>query len=105
MFYLMIRRSTPQKQMDELAFPVRVKLAIPPNGLGTVMRDIQIWLMVEAGPGQYAQHSISGLGTHATAIYFRDTAIAERFVRAFPNVELADGTLSPVYTSPINRNG
>jgi hypothetical protein len=99
-------RSTPQAKTDDLAFPIRVKFAVPGSGiraisdtLGERMRE---WLQRELAPGHYAWHAAVSLGTHATALYFRSIADAHRFVDALPEFKLADRTVIAGYTRPGN---
>ena len=99
----MARRSTPQSVTDDLAFPVRVKIAVPGSGLGGPGREMHDWLTAQLGPGEYAVHAAQSIGSHAMAVYFRSAEAAQRFVAAFPSLALADGTLSPAYTSPAIR--
>ena len=95
----MARRSTPRHQTDELAFPVRVKFAVPGSGIraihDTLGDRMRAWLASELprapdGAPRHAWHAARSLGTHATAIYFRSVADAQRFVEAFPEFALAD---------------
>jgi hypothetical protein len=101
----MARRSTPQHKTDDLAFPVRLKFAVPPDGLWRIDRRLRDWLARELPPGEdrrprWAWHAALSIGTQATALYFRSVADAHRFVEAFPEFELADGTKAPGYTRP-----
>lgn len=97
----MPRRTLPQSKTDDLAFPVRVKIAVPEGGLGKISEGMREWLKRELGPGNYAWHSAGmAAGRQASAVYFRSTADAERCIAAFPELELADGTASPAYRSP-----
>jgi hypothetical protein len=97
----MSRRRTPQRTTDDLAFPIRVKLRMPSTDLGHVLTDILLWLSAEAGPGEYAHHHSQTLGGDAMALYFRRSEDLVRFLEAFPLLELADGTTSRAYTSPL----
>lgn len=97
----MSRRSTPQTQIDDRAFPVRVKLVVPPGGLGNRLSDVHAWLGTEIGSGDYAVHAGTGIAMEAVAVYFRDVAGASHFAAAFPDLELADGTTGAAYSSPV----
>lgn len=99
----MPRRSTPQKTLDDTAFPVRVKIRVPPNGLGMLLDDCFRWLNVNVGHQRYSHASTTALGGNATAFYFVEVNDAMRFVDAFPMLKLADGTQAPSYGSPVNR--
>ncbi|MDO5704079.1 MAG: hypothetical protein Q4G49_03280 [Paracoccus sp. (in: a-proteobacteria)] len=66
------------------------------------------WLDTRLGRGHYAQHAAAscpaaGRVLHRIAIYFRHPADTAAFVAAFPDVDLADGTILPTYTSPYRR--
>lgn len=104
MFHLMSRRTTAQSKTDDLAFPVRLKIAVPAYGLGGDLDRINIWLRENLGAGNYAEGSTATIGGSAQAIYFIDPAHAVRFCEAFPHLPLADGTTSPAYTSPTRRS-
>lgn len=69
----MTRRSTPQRRIDDEAFPVRVKLLVPEGGFERQFDDLYRWLDQEVGRGEYAFHAASALGISrdAVAIYFR----------------------------------
>ncbi len=98
----MVRRSTPQKNIDELAFPVRVKFAVPERGFGMRLDAIHTWLKKEVGWGFYAVYTSRGLAADALGVYFRDIEGARALISAFPDLILADGTESPAYTSPVH---
>lgn len=87
----MNRRSTPQKKLDEAAFPVRIRIVVPPRGLGRALDLMHLWLRENVGSGNYGAHSAPGLGCDALAIYLRSIGEAQRFLEAFPQLELADG--------------
>ena len=99
----MVKRTRPQAKTDDLAFPIRVKLAIPHHdrtlwwGLDT---RLQIWLR-EIGPLRCVRHSggwcVKG---QAMALYFRTLDDAHACLAAFPEFELADGVDSVTYYSP-----
>lgn len=96
----MNRRTSPQKKKDEVAFPVRVRIVVPPRGLGQMLDLMQIWLRAEIGTGNFATHSSAALGSDAMAIYFRSLADARRFLERFPDLRLADGLGASSYQSP-----
>ena len=96
----MVRRSTPQKKKDDDAFPIRVKIVIPPFGFGQTYDEIEFWLRSEIGRGNYARHAARSYPKDASAFYFRSIEDARRFLAAFPALELRDGTIMTGYTSP-----
>ena len=102
MFLFMIQRTPPQKKRDDNAFPVRVKVAIPERGMGMLSDQYLGWLNNNLGAGDYADHSSTTTGGSATAFYFRDLDNARAFLAAFPMLELADGTTSVSYSSPVH---
>ncbi|PJN93668.1 hypothetical protein CNY89_19210, partial [Amaricoccus sp. HAR-UPW-R2A-40] len=81
---------------------MRVKLLVPEGGFERQFDDLYCWLDQEVGRGEYALHAASALGISrdAVAVYFRAPETAHRFVARFPDLLLADGTDSVVYTSP-----
>ena len=99
----MPRRSAPQKTIDERAFPVRVRFEVPGRGLGNELVGLQNWLAREIGQGDYAIHGSNGLGVDAMAVHLRDVDGAKAMVSAFPDLFLADGTLSTAYSSPAQE--
>lgn len=99
----MARHAIRQQQRDDLAFPVRVKVHVPPFGMGKVLDAMHGWLQAELGPGQFACHNAPGIACDTVAFYFRNLRAARAFVGAFPDATLADGTLSPAYGSAVKR--
>lgn len=99
----MSRRTTPRKKIDELAFPVRLLISQISNT--HVFDDLHTWLNVEVGQGDYAVHSATGIGAHPMGIYLRDLQSADALFRAFPSVELEDGTQSIAYSTPAHWSG
>ncbi|MEL6523707.1 MAG: hypothetical protein AAFQ66_22215 [Pseudomonadota bacterium] len=89
----MPRRSIPPKARDESAFPVRIRFRVPGTGLGTRLTDLNAWLVREIGPTRYAVHSSPGRGMNGLGVYLVTVEDAERVVRAFPDLLLADGTV------------
>lgn len=102
----MTRRTTAQSKADESAFPVRVFIKVPALGFGTMMSPMHAWLERRVGRASYAIH---GGGRNVIgdviAFYFRDPKDACGFMVAFPDLELADGTVSPTYSSPSAPSG
>lgn len=85
----MNRRSTPSAKRDDDAFPIRIKFAVPPEGLGKQLDVINAWLRANLQPATFAVHSARTIGGSAMAIYFTGLADAAAFVEAFPDVPLA----------------
>jgi len=87
------------KLADDTAFPVRVKIAVPREGFGQAINEPLIWLKTNLGAGNFAHHTATTLGGSAVGFYFRDVEGAQAFVRAFPQLILADATESIAYSS------
>lgn len=85
----MTRRTTPAAKRDDDAFPVRIKLAVPPDGLGTTLDAIATWLRGNLPRDAFALHSARTIGGDAMAVYFLGIEDAGRFLAAFPEVPLA----------------
>ena len=93
----MPHRSISTRALDEAAFPVRLKLHVPPHGFGHALIDILQWLRREVGDGNFARHEAETLEEEALAIHFRRLEDAATFMSAFPELQLADGTTSRLY--------
>ena len=66
----------------ERRFPVRIRIGVPPAGLGPRLDQITAWLDGNAGANGWA---MTPSGTHgvlndAASIYFADVAVAGAFV-------------------------
>lgn len=101
---LMTRRSTPQAKIDEAAWPVRIRIVVPPMGLGSQLNKIYAWLDQHLGRSEYALHADGGIVMDGerldrVAIYVRHPADADALLEAIP-LTLADGTMSGTYSSP-----
>lgn len=100
----MSRRSTPQRLLDERAFPVRLRFIVPELGLGRTADAMYAWLAENVGRGNYAVHSagrdLPG-AWDGMAVHLRRAADAAALVEAFPELTLADGTALSSYTSPM----
>ncbi|NQX95911.1 MAG: hypothetical protein HRT64_13525 [Erythrobacter sp.] len=85
----MARRTKPAAQRDDDAFPIRIKLKVPPEGLGRLANDIPAWLHANLEPGSFATHSARTIGGNAMAVYFVRIEDAVAFLIAHPEAELA----------------
>lgn len=100
-FSVVTRRSTPQAQADERAFPVRLRIALPDCGLGKFGDTVRAWLESRIGSSDYAWHGGGFVaGKQCNTLYFRDADAACACLHAFPDLELADGTMARGYASP-----
>ena len=91
----MSRRSQTSATIADRTFPVRVKIAIPPTGLGQTIEEADRWLQRELGAENYGQGPASAIGFDASAWHFRTLADAQRFLDAFPQLELATAKRPP----------
>ena len=74
---------------------------VPNGGLGGISDRMHSWLNEQLGPLRYAWGPAHSMACRqATAYYFRTLDDAQRFVAAFPELEIADGVASSVYTAP-----
>lgn len=104
-----MRRSSPQSKVDERAYPVRVLLRAPPGGwlvaLGPTREPFD-WIRQHLGLGNATIHTWRSPHTgEGHALYCRSVDDAARFLAAFPEFELADGTVAQTYTSPHVSQG
>jgi hypothetical protein len=93
----MPRRSIAPRTLDDAAFPVRLKLRVPPAGFGQNLIEILRWLRREVGNGNFAHHEAETLEEEALGVHFRCLEDAAAFMTAFPDLQLADGTVSRSY--------
>lgn len=94
---------TPQRKTDDQAFPVRVILQGLPGGFAKQLgpgRDPHRWLDMELGAGNAAFYGWrTPFVADGHALYTRSLADAIRFLEAFPEFKIADGTTSEAYSS------
>ena len=66
----------------ERRFPVRVRIAVPPVGLGIRLDEIKAWLDDNCGADGWAitPSGLRGVVNDAVAVYFCDAAMAAAFV-------------------------
>ena len=98
----MSRRSTPQWKRDKTAWPVTLRVLLPEEGylaFGAGI-DPREWLRLTLGLTEFAttpHRSIMGEGVE---FHFRCLDDAAAFREQFPQLVLADCTMSPTYYSP-----
>jgi hypothetical protein len=75
----------PLQRDTERRFPVRVRLAVPPDGFGRQLATMHAWLDDTCGPHGWASApaGIAGIVNDAVAFYFEDAAFAHAFVNRF----------------------
>jgi hypothetical protein len=84
----------------ERRFPVRVRIAVPPAGLGRQLALMHAWLDETCGADNWASApaGTTGIVNDAIAFYFADTAFAHAFVARFCcgyRVETVAGSFLP----------
>lgn len=77
----MPRRSEPAKKIDERAFAVRIRVAIPEMGLKNI-NEIHAWLRARVG-GEFAIHPSATSQGDCCFLYMNDTAMALECVKHF----------------------
>jgi hypothetical protein len=92
----------------ELAFPARIKIAVPPDGLGQRFDAMQRWLDDNAGADGWAMTPAGtrGVMNDAVAIYFVDATLAGAFVArwcAANRVEVREGVFRVREDAPKAR--
>jgi hypothetical protein len=66
----------------ERILPVRIRIAVPPEGLGSQLDQMIAWLDANCGADSWsmAPSGTSGVVNDSLAIYFLDPALARAFV-------------------------
>ena len=88
----------------ELRFPVRIRIGIPPEGLGSRLDQMNAWLDANCGADGWTSTPAStrGVVNDALAICFAEAALASAFVArwcAMQRVEIVDGSIRSGMTS------
>lgn len=81
----MTQASMRAQRQAERKFPVRVRIAVPPEGLGRQLEIMHAWLDETCGADGWASApaGLSGIVNDALAFYFDDAAFAHAFVARF----------------------
>ena len=92
----------------ERRFPVRVRVAVPPEGLGSRLDQIIAWLDANCGADGWTStpSSTQGVVNDALAICFADATLASAFVArwcAMQRVETLDGVYQVREDEPTQR--
>jgi len=66
----------------ERAYPVRVRVPVPPHGLGQKLNEMHEWLRERAPDGRHFVGSDRG-PPDAALVYFADIEVARDFCREF----------------------
>jgi hypothetical protein len=94
----------------ERRFPVRVRIAVPPEGLDSRLDQIIAWLDANCGADEWTStpSSTRGVANDALAVYFLDATIASAFVArwcAAQRIEIAGGVYRARDDEPTPRVG
>jgi hypothetical protein len=92
----------------ERRFPVRIRIAVPPGGLGQRYARMTAWLDENCGADGWAMtpSGTRGVLNDAASIYFLDTTLAGAFVARWCvgyRVETADGVFQVRDDAPAPR--
>jgi len=81
----MIRAAVRAQRAAERRYPVRVRIAVPPEGLGRQLEIMHAWLDEICGAEGWASApaGATGVVNDALALYFEDAAFARAFVARF----------------------
>ena len=95
----MTRASQQAQREAERHYPVRVRIAVPPDGLGAQLTLMHAWLDDTCGGDGWATAPAGSVGVvnDAIAFYFADPAFAHAFVARFCcgyRVETIDGAFA-----------
>jgi hypothetical protein len=98
------------RQHAERRFPVRVRIAVPPEGLSRQIEIMYAWLDETCGAEGWgvAPAGLVGVLNDAIAFYFSDAAFAHAFVARFCcgfRVEAVEGAFAFRDDMPAPRRG
>lgn len=88
---VMSRHTSPNNRRIDDAYPIRVKVKVPPGGMGNLISDIHVWIRDNMAPDRCKNLPVRAIYQQATAYHFRTLEDAEAFLDAFPLLQLADG--------------
>src|SRR5438105_13803019 len=96
--------------MAERRFPVRIRIAVPPDGLGQRYARVTAWLDENCGADGWAMtpSGTRGVLNDAASIYFADATLAGAFVArwcAGYRIETAGGVFQVREDEPVPRVG
>ena len=92
----------------ERRFPVRIRLAVPPDGFGQRLVALHEWLDGNCGSDGWSMtpSGMRGVLNDAVSVYFRDATLASAFVArwcAISKLETAHGAYSIRTEDPAPR--
>jgi hypothetical protein len=96
--------------MAERRFPVRIRLGVPPEGLGRRVTEMTGWLDQNCGADGWTMtpSGMRGVPNDALSIYFLDATLASAFVTRWcvgDRVETAEGVFKVRPDEPAPRLG
>ncbi|MCF7700562.1 hypothetical protein [Loktanella sp. M215] len=91
----MPRRTSATANEVDRKFPIRVKVRVPPTGLGTMLVEMEVWLEATFGVNGFGQGPAVAAGMDAAAYNFMSIDDAQAFLMTFPMVDLAAGFIPP----------
>lgn len=86
----MRKKDIPNVVNDDFAFPIRIKLRIPPVGIAEGIRMLSDQCGLTLASGTWAVHPGLPLGADVIALYLARLSDAEQLLAALPQLELAD---------------
>ena len=94
----------------ERRFPVRIRIGVPPDGLGQRYSEVTAWLDQNCGAAGWAitPSGVRGVLNDAISIYFADTTLASAFVTRWcqgSKAETAGGVFQVREDEPAPRIG
>ena len=94
----------------EQHFPVRIRIAVPPTGLGRRHAQMTAWLDENCGSDGWAMtpSGMRGVLNDAVSLYFADATLASAFVARWcvgSRVEIAGGVFQVREDEPTPRVG
>ncbi len=94
----------------ERRFPVRIRIAVPPEGFGSRLDELRAWLDDNCGAAGWAMtpSGLRGVLNDAVAVYFCDAALAGGFVGRWcrgGTVATVDGAFQIRDDAPPMRRG
>jgi hypothetical protein len=96
--------------MAERRFPIRIRIGVPPGGLGQRYSEMTAWLDANCGAESWAVTpcGMRGVLNDAISIYFADATLASAFVARWCvgfKVETAGGVFRVREDGPVPRIG
>jgi len=103
-----MQASARAQRQAERQFPVRVRIAVPPDGFGRQLATMHAWLDETCGVEGWATApaGLAGVVNDAVAFYFADSGFAHAFVARFCcgwRIETAGGAFALRREAPASR--